>query len=71
MGPMCAFCDAAKRLLNRNNIPYKEINVAENEKARNEMFEKTGQMGVPVIDINGTVIIGYDTGALKKALSMA
>ena len=38
MGPMCAFCDAAKRLLNRNNIPYKEINIAIEEGKMHEML---------------------------------
>ena len=41
MGPMCAFCDAAKRLLVRNNIPYKEINIALKEDKMNEMLSKS------------------------------
>ena len=50
MGPMCAFCDAAKRLLNRNNIPYKEINIAIEEDKMNEMLSKSnGKKTIPQI----------------------
>ena len=50
MGPMCAFCDAAKRLLNRNNIPYKEINIAKEEGKMDEMLKKSnGKKTIPQI----------------------
>lgn len=65
---MCPWCLKAKEFFKENNIKYQEINVGENEEARNEMLEKSGQFGVPVIDVNGTIIIGYDREALKKAL---
>ena len=59
-----------KEFLKANNVKYEEVNVGDNEKARNEMFEKSGQFGVPVIDVNGTIIVGYDKEALKKALGI-
>ena len=60
MGPMCAFCDAAKRLLNRNNIPYKEINIALEEGKREEMLEKSnGRKTIPQIFFNELHIGGY------------
>ena len=58
------------KFLKANNFKYEEINVAVDEKSRNEMFEKSGQFGVPVTDVNGIVIVGYDKEALKKALSL-
>ena len=66
----CPWCIKTKEFLKANNIKYEEVNVGENEKARNEMFEKSGQFGVPVTDINGTVIVGYDKEAIKKALGI-
>ena len=60
MGPMCNFCDAAKRLLNRNNIPYKEINIALEEGKREEMLEKSnGRRTIPQIFFNELHIGGY------------
>ena len=64
----CPWCMKTKDFLKANNISYNEINVALDEKARNEMFEKSGQFGVPVTEVEGTIIVGYDKEALKKAL---
>ena len=64
----CPWCMKAKEFFMQNNIKYKEMNVGLDEKARNEMFEKSGQFGVPVIDVNGEIIVGFNTHELKKAL---
>ena len=66
----CPWCMKTKEFLKANNVKYEEVNVGADEKARNEMFEKSGQFGVPVIDVNGTIIVGYDKDALKKALGI-
>ncbi len=66
----CPWCVKTKEFLKANNVKYEDINVAADEKSRNEMFEKSGQFGVPVTDVNGTIIVGYDKEALKKALSL-
>jgi glutaredoxin 3 len=68
MGPMCAFCDAAKRLLNRNNIPYKEINIAIEEDKMNEMLKKSnGKRTIPQIFFNDHHVGGYEElRALEK-----
>jgi glutaredoxin 3 len=61
MGPMCAFCDAAKRLLNRNNISYKEINIAIEEGKMDEMLKKSnGRKTIPQIFINNYHVGGYE-----------
>ena len=60
MGPMCAFCDAAKRLLNRNNIPYKEINIAIEESKKDEMLKKAnGKRTIPQIFFDDYHVGGY------------
>ena len=61
MGPMCSFCDAAKRLLNKKNIPYKEINIALEEDKMNEMIKKSnGKRTIPQIFIEDFHVGGYD-----------
>ena len=60
MGPMCAFCDAAKRLLTKKNIPYKEINIALDENKREEMLKKSnGAKTIPQIFIEEKHVGGY------------
>jgi len=60
MGPMCAFCDAAKRLLTKKNIPYKEINIALDENKREEMLKKSnGKRTIPQIFIENYHVGGY------------
>ena len=68
MGPMCSYCDAAKRLLKRNNIPYNEINVALEEEKREEMLNKSnGKRTNPQIFFNELHIGGYEElRALEK-----
>ena len=66
----CPWCVKTKEFLKANNIKYREVNVSMDEKARNDMFEKSGQFGVPVTDVNGTIIVGFDREGLKKALSI-
>ena len=68
MGPMCAFCYAAKRLLTKKNIPYKEINVALDENKREEMLKKSnGKRTIPQIFIEDFHVGGYEElRALEK-----
>jgi len=61
MGPRCNFCDAAKRLLNRNNIPYNKINIAVEEGKREEMISKSnGRRTIPQIFFNEYHVGGYE-----------
>ena len=60
MGPMCNFCDAAKRLLTKKNIPYEEINIALDEAKREEMLKKSnGKRTIPQIFIEEYHVGGY------------
>lgn len=60
----------AKEFFAKNNIAYDERDVAADEIARNEMFMKSRQMGVPVIDIDGKIIIGFEKKILESALGI-
>ena len=66
----CPWCRKTKEFLAENKIPFEEVDVGADRKAAEEMVKKSGQMGVPVIEIDGTVIVGYDKPALKKALKI-
>lgn len=69
--PTCSYCKHAKEYFTENNIAYTEHDVAADLVARKEMVEKTGQMGVPVIDIDGEIIIGFDKPRLAELLHIA
>lgn len=68
--PTCHFCHMAKEWMTEHDVPFQDINVAADRTAAMEMIQKTGQRGVPVIDIDGQIIIGFDLPAMKKALKM-
>ena len=65
----CPWCLKAKNYLQSKNIPFKEFNVSEDMDAREEMILKSKQRGVPVLYINGTIIIGFDKNAIDRALA--
>jgi len=66
----CPFCVDAKDFLKKNKIKFEDINVNKNKKAAMEMIKKSGQTGVPVIDVDGEIITGLDVPKLKKALKL-
>ena len=68
--PTCGYCHAEKEFLKGHGIDFEEFDVFSNMKAREEMINKTGQMGVPVTDIDGEIIIGFDRGKLKQLLNI-
>jgi glutaredoxin-like YruB-family protein len=68
--PACPYCIKAKEFLKQNGIPFEDINVSKDRKAAVEMFEKSGQTGVPVLDINGKIIVGFDREAIKSELKI-
>ncbi len=68
--PTCPWCVKAKQFLKENKIKFEDFDVSEDDKARDEMVEKSGQMGVPVIDISGKIIIGFDIERIKKELKL-
>ena len=68
--PSCVYCRMAKEFFKDNNIEYEEKNVALDASAREEMIAKSGQMGVPVIDIGGKLIVGFDEPRLREALGI-
>lgn len=68
--PACGYCRMAKAFFAENNIAYEEKNVAEDIFARDDMVEKSGQMGVPVIDVRGQIVIGFNKPKLSELLGV-
>jgi len=68
--PTCPYCIRAKEFLEENNIEFENINVASNPSIAQELIQKSGQTGVPVIDIDGEIIIGFDREKIINALSL-
>lgn len=68
--PTCHFCQMAKAFFKEHNISYTEHNVAGDAEKRQEMIEKSGQMGVPVIFVGDEMIIGFDEGRLSGLLGL-
>ena len=69
--PTCVYCRLAKDFFKQNNIDYSEVDVAKDRNAAMEMIDKSGQMGVPVIEVDSKIIIGFDKPALKRALELS
>jgi len=66
----CPYCTMAKDFLKKNNIEFEAVDVGTDQKAAKEMTDKSGQMGVPVLDIDGEIIVGFDKEAITKALGI-
>ncbi len=66
----CPWCIRVKQFLKENNVVFQDMDVASNEGAAEEMVKKSGQMGVPVLDIEGEIIVGFDKERIKKALGV-
>ena len=67
----CPYCKMAKEFLQEKKIDYEDVNVGDAPDRAAEMIQKSGQQGVPVIDIDGKIIIGFDKEAMKKALHLS
>jgi len=68
--PTCVYCRTLKEYLENNNVEFKDIDVSKDEKSLQEMVKLSGQMGVPVVDIDGEVIIGFDKIKIDNLLKI-
>ena len=67
--PTCPYCRQVKDYLSDKGIAFIDYNVADNVEARTEMIRKSGQMGVPVVDVEGTTVVGFNRTKLDELLS--
>ncbi len=68
--PTCPWCIRVKQFLNENNIPFENIDVSSDQAKAQEMINKSGQMAVPVLDIEGEIIVGFDKERIIQALGL-
>jgi len=69
--PSCGWCKRAKEYFAEHSIEYTEKDVAADEEARHDMLHKSGQMGVPVIDIGGEIVVGFNQSKLAELLEIS
>ena len=67
----CMWCTKVKQYQNQQNVDFEDLNVGENINYQEEMIKKSHQSGVPVLDINGTIIIGFNKEAIDNALKIS
>ena len=68
--PTCPYCVRVKQFLKDNKVAFEDIDVSMNQEAAQEMIKTSGQMGVPVIDIEGELIVGFDKEKIKSSLGL-
>lgn len=68
--PTCVYCKRTKAFFGEHSVQYQEKNVASDAAARQQMIEKSGQMGVPVIDVGGELVVGFDEARLSQLLGI-
>jgi len=66
--PTCSWCQKLKEWLKKKNVAFIEHDITESDKARDEALDKSSQLGVPVIDIDGRIIVGFNEKELEEAL---
>jgi len=68
--PTCSFCKKAKQYLRQNNNHFKDVDVSKDDAAARDMERRSGQRGVPVLDISGKVVVGFDRPAIDRLLNI-
>lgn len=68
--PICPWCTRVKEFLKQNNVEFEDINVAQDQEKAQKMIQKSGQTGVPVVEIDGQIVIGFDEAKLKSLLKL-
>ena len=68
--PTCPFCTMAKEFLKEHKIEFEDVDVSADQEEAKKMVEKTGQMGVPVIEVDGKTVVGFDKDKLKEMLGI-
>ena len=68
--PTCVYCNMAKSFFKTNGVDFSDYDVSTDLEKRKEMIDKTGQMGVPVIDIGGEIVVGFDEAKLRSTLGI-
>lgn len=68
--PSCTYCNAVKRYFSEKGVKFRDVDVSRDTAAARDMVRRSGQMGVPVVDIGGKVIVGFDRPKIDKFLGL-
>ena len=68
--PTCPYCKLAKEFMTEKGVEYENVDVSTDQEGAQEMIKKSGQMGVPVIDVDGKIVVGFDKEQLGKLLGV-
>ena len=68
--PTCGYCNMAKQYFRQHNVRFRDVDVSKDAAAARDIVRRTGQMGVPVIDIGGKLIVGFDRPKINKLLGL-
>lgn len=68
--PTCGYCRMAKQYLRRNKIRFRDVDVSRDQAAARDLVRRSGQMGVPVLDIGGRIIVGFDKPQINQLLDI-
>jgi glutaredoxin-like YruB-family protein len=68
--PMCPYCVTLREFLKENNIEFEEVDLSQDEKLKDEVISRSGQMGVPVVEINGEMVAGFDKKKISQLLNI-
>jgi len=68
--PTCSFCNMAKKYFREKGITFRDVDVSRDAGAARVMIRRSGQQGVPVIDIGGKIVVGFDRGKIDKYLGL-
>lgn len=68
--PSCPYCFTLKEFLKENNIQFEEVDVSVDQQGLTEMINKSGQMGIPVVEINDQIVVGFDKGKISRLLKI-
>ena len=68
--PYCPYCVTLKEFLKQHNFKFEDVDVSQDKQAQEEMIKRSGQMGVPVVDIDGEIVVGFDKEKICKLLNI-
>lgn len=69
--PTCVYCRMVKEFLTEHKVPFTDYDLSQDIEKRDEVVKKTGQMAVPIIDIDGEVVIGFDKAKISRLLGIS
>ncbi len=68
--PACPYCFTLKEYLKEHNIDFEEVDVSQNEEARDDIIKRAGQVGTPIVEVDGQIVVGFDKEKINQLLKI-